>query len=135
MSEDGNNGGDEPTTAGGIAPGRATRVVLGGAFGGGEGGGREGSGRLAFEVTEEEEEEEEVVVVGAALGTGEGGGGNLESTEARFDATANEPSTSRARSAAVAIVAVLPSETVESKTVMLKAILALARIQLSPQFQ
>jgi hypothetical protein len=74
------------------------------------------------------------------LGTGDGGGG-FASAEPSFWATVNAPFASRAtvaslaNAAAVAIVAVLTSEAVESKTVMLKAILALARIQLSPQFQ
>ncbi|MFA7339369.1 MAG: hypothetical protein WC028_21495 [Candidatus Obscuribacterales bacterium] len=134
----GTKGGEDELGVTGVRLGLATRVALGGAFGGGDGdklaafGASEGSVGAALGTGEGG---------GAAFGTGDGGGGDkLASEEASFWATVNAPFASRAtvaslaNAAAFAIVAVLTSEAVESKTVMLKAILALARIQLSPQF-
>ncbi|MDP3510160.1 MAG: hypothetical protein Q8T09_19465 [Candidatus Melainabacteria bacterium] len=124
----GTKGGEDELGSSGARPGLATRVGLDPAFAGGDGGkltaggAREGSSGAALGTGDGG---------GAALGTGDGGG-NIASEDASSWIGAKGPSASLARAGAAAIVAALPSEAVESKTVMLKAILALARIHLSP---
>lgn len=131
MSEVGTKGGEDELGATGVRPGLATRVGLGCAVAGGDSGkptpfgARKSGGGAALGIGEGG---------GAALGKGDGGG-TFASEDASCWVRAKEPSASLARAGEVAIVAALPSEAVESKTVMLKAILALARILLSPQFQ